>query len=116
MRDKIKNILKDVEDLKLEFKKWCKDKTIPLNERWDVFIESKLGTIDSFYRNPPGINWNKKTLYDDFYTEKRETLAANDMLDMINQEFDTFDWDEQKEIEFKESFLQDFCKGFINDW
>ena len=72
--------------------------------------------IDDFYRNPPGINWDKTTLYDDFYTEKRETLLANNMLNIIIDKRDQFDWDEEKEIKFKESFLQDFCKGFVNDW
>ena len=116
MKDKIENILKDIEALKLQFKEWCKDKTVPLDERWEVFIKSDLGDIDDFYRNPPGINWNKKTLFDDFYTDKRSTLSANDMLNIIIDEPEKFDWDEEKEIEFKESFLQDFCKGFINDW
>ena len=116
MEKQITKMLKNIEDLKLQFKEWCKDKTIPVDERWKVFIKSDLGGIDGFYRDPPGIDWDKKTLHDDFYTEKRETLSADSMLEMIKDEPDEFDWDDKKEVEFKESFLQDFCKGFINDW
>ena len=39
MKEKIEEFLKQKEILKNELKEWVKDKSIPLKERWHLFIK-----------------------------------------------------------------------------
>jgi len=101
-------------ELKAELRTIIVDKSIPLEDRWNLFIESELGEHDGYYQEPPGINWNKKTLYDDFNCDKYNTLHVDIMLEraLEGKMFETL----EDEIAFKEYFLENFIKSFQNDW
>lgn len=116
MKHEIQSFLETKQNLINRFKAWVTDKSVPLEERWELFIKSDLGDISTYYENPPGIDWNKHTLYDDFYYDKYATCKAKDILERVQEEEEKFSWDENKEVEFKEFFLNKFLKGFINDW
>jgi hypothetical protein len=116
LKELISQHKKERELLIEKLKDYCKDRTIPLEERWELFIESDLGEIDNYYHEPDGINWNKYTLYDDFNCDKYATIDVKGMLKtckkvLVDDENFTFD-----EVVFKEYFLNKFLKGFINDW
>jgi hypothetical protein len=81
MKEKIEQFLKEKESLIKEFKKWVKDKNIPLEERWDLFVKSGLGVHDNYYHKPKGIDWDKYTLYDDFYIDRYATISCDRMLE-----------------------------------
>ena len=115
MKDELESFLDLKESVASNLKEWVKDKSIPLEERWELFIKSGLGVYDSFYHNFPGIDWNKKTLYDDFYMEKHTTRDVIYFLDIIEGD-DDIEWDNEKDIAFKEYFLEKFIVGFENDW
>ena len=116
MKEKIKDFLETKKEIVNILKKFVVNKEISLDDRWNLFIESDLGEIDSFYMEPPGIDWNKKSLYDDFHADKYSTVLATDMLETINDEAEEFNWNDNKQKEFKEFFLKEFTKGFIHDW
>src|SRR5688572_26642391 len=102
MKDKIKKFLDEKKEIIKELKKYVKDKSISLNDRWDLFIISELGDHDGYYFEPKGIDWNKHTLYDDFHTDKYGTLNCKEMLE-IAIENEIFEEGSQEEIDFKES-------------
>lgn len=119
MKDKIENMLKDIEALKLQFKDWCKDKTIPLDERWNTFIKSDLGYHDSNY-------WHFETFdsdeyHDGEYVRKFQTCTPNDVIEEFSKNnrcskfINESDY-EMLVIKFKEEVLNNFIKSWVFDW
>ena len=43
MRNTVMEMLSHQEQITSKLKEWVKDKDVPLDERWDVFIKSGLG-------------------------------------------------------------------------
>jgi len=115
MKEKIEIFNEEKKSLKKEVKGYVKDKKIPLEERWNVFILSELGDHSSYYEEPKGINWNKYTLYDDFHTDKYAVLKVDDMLETAIEN-DIIKQGSKEEIDFKEYFLSKFIYSFENDW
>lgn len=108
------NLFKVVkEDLISDLKKIVIDKSIPLEERWNLFIESDLGNHDDYYHEPFGIDWNNKSLYNDFHTDRYAHLEVKDML---NRSLDNDLFETNGDILFKEYFLTKFIKSFENNW
>lgn len=108
--------------IKKELKLAVVDKTISLEERWDLFIDSKLGSHSSYYHEPDGLNWGNISLYDDFYYERYQTIKVDEWLDRLHDKVND-DEDEEgddkftfDEVAFKEYFLKNFIYSFDNDW
>lgn len=109
--------------LELKIKTFVQDKSIPLVERWYIFIKSDLGEIKNSVCNPDGIDWDNTTLYDDFNCNKDGTTIVEEMLKQC-LEFTTMEGDNYffkpnwkfDETAFKEYCLDNFMKGFINSW
>lgn len=99
---------------KEEFIKFIQDtKHIPLDLRWNLYLKhgEMLLSIDSYYFEPDGIDWNRHTLFDDFCCDKYATMTVDNMTKQI----------EEKNLEvnmneYKESWMQKGIWGFINDW
>lgn len=68
-----------------QFKEWCKDKSIPVDERWELFLKSGLGKEDGRYHRPNGLNWNKLSLYDDFYLDKYAWISVESMFNRAKE-------------------------------
>lgn len=100
-------------ELKTEVQLLVKNKEIPLDQRWSIFVLSDLGDHYPGDMDAPGINWNKVTLYDDFYTDRGGHLNTNDMYNMAVSK-KLFKTDEDH-ILFKEYFLNEFVKSFTAD-
>lgn len=94
--------------------KFIQNKGIPLDTRWEMYLKhgSKILPVDSYYYHPEGIDWNKHTLYDDFYCEMYETMTVDHMTDILDGADDIkVDWNL-----YKESWMGKAIWGFINDW
>jgi hypothetical protein len=110
MRNEILEFLKTKETIIPRFKEWLKDTSVPLDERWDTFIESDLGDTDECESEPPCLDGNNKTLYDDFYCDRGQTMTAKSYVDICeDKSFGDI-------VEIKEHFLSNFMKSFDNDW
>lgn len=91
------------ENIKSDLKKFVVDKSYPLNERWNLFIESDLGDDDVF------IPFFKSFDIDhcrDF--NRYELISVEEILENLETE--------EEENNFKEEILQMFIKSFIFDW
>jgi len=123
MKDKIQQYLEQKEILKSELKQWVKDESIPLQERWDLFIASELGDDYSWYLKPTGIDWNRVSLFDDFYLEKYSVCTVQDFIDTYQENVDDREDEEDNPYEncsveiLQRYFMIDkFVKSFKNDW
>lgn len=118
MKNKIKelNLLKKT--LTKELKIWVKDKSIPLDERWDVFHDSQLGEELSFYEEFEGVD--SDGYYDNYYIDKYQTVYTKNLFEMASEkrynkqkaELDTI----EKQNAFKEDVLNKFVKSFEMNW
>lgn len=88
------------------------DKHLSLDSRWDIYLKygKEFLPIDSYYFEPEGIDWNKYTLFDNFYCDKYATMTVDSMTEQIEQNGFEVDW-----IKYKESWLQKGIWGFMND-
>ena len=111
-QERLEAFLEHKEEFKKVLRRVCVNKTIPVNERWEMFIKSDLGRIKSSFPCPDGCKNN-----DDFpmlYSWEKYKLVL--IKDWLND-------DEQNEVNhiidtdaFKEYFLERFEKGFKFDW
>jgi|SRR6188508_1971822 len=127
MKSKIVKFLVEKDKLTEELKEWVKDKSISLDERWEVFIESDLGIHKSFIER-------FKTLDNDLIgtdcaisVYKYETIFVESIYEAIQEA--------QEELEenpdsvyvskklantdlnsFREECLEKFIKSFEFNW
>lgn len=113
-----------------------KNKTIPLQTRWDFFIkhgdiigntkswvchfevEKKL--IPANLKNRVDNNYiGEISWYDDFYKERGNTIIMNNIVQSIYDSMDRFmkqGWTPELVIEFQEEILSQNLYSFTNDW
>ena len=103
---------KHKEELTKKVKEYCQNKEYPLDDRWDLFINSNFGKHKEYYVEFEGINSNR--YYDDFYIEKYETVQVKYLLKRgIEKQILDSDY---KINMFKEDVLTEFIKSFEYNW
>ncbi len=111
MKEKIENYLTNKEKLKTDLKEWVKDKSIPLDERFEVFIKSNLGDHRRFSES---FNCKLGNVYLDYLEQRYETQKVDEIIDFYNEYKEKFT--ETDLITFKENVLEKFVKSFEFDW
>lgn len=110
MLEKIEQLNKLKQNLTSELRKWVKDKSIPLNERWVVFFKSDLGehvsSIEDF------VNLNSDDVYDTYQPERYITIYLSDIRDYGIKSLES---DEDYDA-FREDVLNKFIKSYRWDW
>ncbi len=105
----MKEQVEELEKLKLKItanlKEWVKDKSISLDERWDVFIKSDLGDHKTYYED--FVNFESDDYCDNF--EKYQTLNLSNAINYKN-------FSDEEYNEFREDVLNKFIKSFKWDW
>jgi hypothetical protein len=114
-KDSMKDVMDSFADHKEAIKKlvleFINDEEFPFEERKEVYLkacEIDLFPVDSYYLEFDGVNWNKKDLYSDFYTDKYATFKVT-QLESFADKIDDM------EAAYK-SFMKKGISGFINDW
>ena len=98
-------------------KSYVQDSQFDFDKRWNVFIKAgELGLIptDSCYFEPEGLDWNKTSLYDDFYIDKYQTYDVKTMLEHAIE--NKLIENDEDIIKFKESCMTQFIYSAENDW
>ena len=112
MEEKIKKFKELQDSLKGELRLWVVDKSIPLEERWKVFIDSKLGDYKSFIER---FNCVVGEEYIDTLETKYSTEDVEQILEWAEDE-DENSYTPEDIIEFKENVLKKFIYSFQFDW
>ena len=100
------------EELTKKVKEYCQNKEYPLDDRWNLFINSNFGKHKEYYAEFEGIDSDR--YFDDFYIEKYATVEVKYLLERgIDKQI--LDSDDQINT-FKEDVLEQFIKSFIFDW
>lgn len=110
MKERIEQLAKLKVEITSDLREWVKDKSIPLDERWDVFFASGLGihsgNIEKF------INLNDDDLVSRMDYNRHEIVKLGDIREYG---IDSLESDEDYN-DFREDVLEKFIKSFEWDW
>ncbi len=110
MKEKIEQLGKLKVEITSELKEWVKDKSIPLDERWDTFFKSGLGrhisSIETF------VNLTGNDICSVFQPSRHETIHLGDIAEYGISSIES----EEAYNEFREDVLNKFVKSFEWDW
>lgn len=94
-----------------EIKSKLKDKSIPLEERWECYLKvEEYLEIDNFYISIPDMDGEEITYYDHLYCDKYATKQCSIIVENLE------DYSEEAVNNLKEHLLQTGYGGCINDW
>lgn len=129
--ERMKKIQESLEKTKLPFEDYIKNKEIPLNERWDIFIiaPSEMKNHDNYLTSFDSLP-NDFVMYDGpIHVERGQTIKTNDMIEEIEEELinikndDFFRSDYYKNMfiavnldSIKEEILSKNMGSFDYDW
>lgn len=119
MKKKIDKFLQEKSLITKELKEWCDNKDIPLEERWEVFTKSELGTIQPFINNEVAYIVTGDKHEFGFLSYPKNSLV--DLVYILNEEHI---WKDPEEYfttvevltKLKEYCLNNFIRGFYYDW
>lgn len=111
-------------DLENQVKSVCQDKTLSLDERWELFVVSDFGIHKNWYEDFEGIDNNDYNRYEfinliDWVKFRLENCGFYDLEECLkDSEFNI----EQYEVELvklnkiREEILQKWIKSYVIDW
>ncbi len=108
IQERLALLKRATEGIKIEVKEYCQDTSKPLDERWDLFINSELG--------------DEKWYYEDFNCKiGREAVEdCEDKYSLHNVEtvleYNEYEDDDPEVIIYKEAVLANFIKSWQYDW
>ena len=118
MKHAILTIKELQEHISKNFRVWCKDKSIPLKERWDLFIQSELGDRTPYYWS--FTSFDQDEFHDGGVVRKHQTCTPSDVLERFKPDSGwemKWEGNYNKEVDkFKEEVLQQFIYSWEFDW
>jgi coenzyme F420-reducing hydrogenase alpha subunit len=114
MKEKIEKFLQEKKTLIEELKKWVVNKSIPLEERWELFIKSELGDHETSYWDFN--TFDNEKFHDGEYRQKYQTLIPEDVINWATSKFNKINATEEQINNFKEEVLKNFIKSWEFDW
>ena len=107
-KEQFQKVGTEVTKLSLALQAHLADESIPLDDRWDLFIETPsylLKHVNCFSGSVLNID-----LYDDYGIEKYQTITVVHLVECLE------DHDDGKVREVKEYFLERGAGSFTYDW
>ena len=111
------NLLKEV------FSDYIKDKSVPLEDRWEVFCAApddfSIHEGCQYHFDREEDDFGEISWYDDFYYDRHQTVHMESLIDKIQDKVnDRFSpkWNLEVLQNFKEEILSKNLKSFVNDW
>jgi hypothetical protein len=119
MLEHIDNIRKSEAQLTGRVKTFVQNKDIPLEDRWEVFIEARCGHEEPFIQHFKSINDDILNAYEYImYFERREVLAMDDVWErMMDSKEEILERHPDTDFDaFREEVLDKFLWSYVMDW
>jgi hypothetical protein len=136
LRELVKELLENQTGVEVALRAWVKDKSVPLEERWEVFVMSGLGECGRYvYGGFKEIEVNFFIYDGRYHCERYQTVLLAEVIEREGEENADFEEDENGEMLFdkdgeavltkeakesvdamKEIVLKDFIHSFVYDW
>lgn len=113
---KVSKVKEDIKQIKINTPKILSDKSVPLEERWKVYLDvENLLPIDSIYLELSVDGFNKSPeYYDDLYVERYQTISYSGLVERLEED-EKFSSAEYINA-LKEKILETGQGGCIYDW
>jgi hypothetical protein len=111
MKQKIEEFLKQKATLTEMLKKWVVDKTVPLSERWEVFVMSDLGERAPFMEEFDDLDMDDLARIRDF--NKFEVVDLTDINSFLKGKHG---FNSKRIARIQEQILEKFIQSFEFDW
>lgn len=113
MKEKVENYLNLQNEIRIELKEYVKDKSIPLDERWELFIMCELGNNEPYIEHFN--SFNDDELFAELELSRNEVVTSESIIDLLDTNiygeylYTTLD-------DVKEEILDKFITSFKLDW
>lgn len=109
IKEKVEEFLDLQNDLRIELKEYVKDKSISLDERWELFITCELGDREPYCESFESFD------YDNFYaTYEYEEITSEDIIYRLSKDSEQYLYTTLDDV--KEEILDKFLYSFKFDW
>lgn len=112
IKEKVEEFLDLQNDLRIELKEYVKDKSISLDERWELFITCELGDREPYCESFESFD------YDNFYAtyefSRDEEITSEDIIYRLNKDSEQYLYTTLDDV--KEEILDKFLYSFKFDW
>lgn len=121
MQESLREFLEYKLATKLEFQQYLKDKSIPLEERWNLFTGYGIHLLDETC-DCPYLNWDNGEeifIYDDFYINRHQSVWYTYLVDCIieyTEDNPEYNYSEDRLNKLKEQILSNGYSSFLYDW
>jgi hypothetical protein len=118
LRDKIEDVVKQ----------YVKDKSIPLDDRWEIFEKSGFGKHNCYIQHLDSLH-DDICMYDGLvHVDRNQDVSVFDIIEAYKEAVESYDEDDDDEDilkwkrygfdpdSFKEECMQKFVKGWKYDW
>lgn len=116
MKEKLIQFKKIRDKFEQELKSYCKDKSISIDERWQIFVDSGMGNISFGITECDSIHTILSVK--PCYFERYSTIYYTDILVVLEdpEEYEYFGLKDGWQNELKEHALKNYEAGWIHDW
>jgi len=112
IKEKVEEFLDLQNDLRIELKEYVKDKSISLDERWELFITCELGDREPYCESFESFD------YDNFYAtyefSRDEEITSEDIIYRLSKDSEQYLYTTLDDV--KEEILDKFLYSFKFDW
>lgn len=128
-KDQILNFFKLRDNIELVVKEYIQDKSIPLDDRWEIFEKSGFGCEKSWIQHLESLN-DDIVMYDGLvHADRHQAVSVFEILERYYEHKEDFEkksynadkyleWQKYKfdPVAFQEECLEKFVKGWVYDW
>lgn len=108
VKERLALLKKATEAVKIEVKEYCQDTSKPLDERWNLFINSELGDEECYIED-----FNCK-IGREAVEHCEDKYSLHNVEDVL--EYNEYEDDDPEVIIYKEAVLAEFIKCWQYDW
>ena len=113
IKEKLKALKDTQAEIKEELKIWVKDRSISLDERWSVFLNSEMGESDPYYKS-----FESFAVPDDFryIPERYRNITVESIYEELLEKEEEEQLDSSRSDAFREEVLEMFLDRFVWNW
>lgn len=129
MKQKILDFFKLRDEIESVVKQYVQDKSIPLNERWEIFEQSGFGEHQCWIKHLDSLH-DDIVMYDGLvHADRMQSISVFTIIERYEDDMEDLDDEEKNDpdenkwlkykfdpITFKEECLAKFIKGWDYDW
>lgn len=112
IKEKVEEFLDLQNNLRVELKEYVKDKSISLDERWELFITCGIGNEEPYYEDFK--SFNHEEFFSDLELNRNEVITSEWIVNLLSTIYGEYLYTTLDDV--KEEILDKFLYSFKYDW